>query len=253
MSDDNPLFELSAITIYVTDLQKARDFYQGILGLTALHEQKNCLVFQCAGTNRIVVRLADPYDAGETCLVGRFTGLTFTVKNMYQTYKYLEGKGEVLAGPPEKKESGGSFALVYDPDKNSLLIEQLVVRAAGAQKKAPPEKLGKPTDFASKFDDVYDRAMQAMEDVEQKIADMESRNAVLEQLSERDKDEEAERKKRDKEVDQELEQLKKKSAKKSSAKPRLVVDDSPPRKRQLPAVIKKPDLDKLPVRVKKKK
>ena len=60
------------------DLNDARGFYRDQLGLTEAFADTHVLVFN-TGTADLVVEAADPTDAEEKALIGRFVGVSFAV------------------------------------------------------------------------------------------------------------------------------------------------------------------------------
>lgn len=57
-------------------------------------------------------------------LVGRFTGLSFTVADMQSKYAEMLANGVTFAGQPERQVWGGILATFKDPAGNELQLVQ---------------------------------------------------------------------------------------------------------------------------------
>lgn len=57
-------------------------------------------------------------------LVGRFTGLSLKVPNIYESYERLVSSGVEFLDPPEQQPWGGWLASFKDVDSNILTIVQ---------------------------------------------------------------------------------------------------------------------------------
>jgi predicted enzyme related to lactoylglutathione lyase len=55
-------------------------------------------------------------------MVGRFSGISFTVRDIEAVYNALELKGVHFLAPPEKQSWGGYLAHFQDPDGNTLTL-----------------------------------------------------------------------------------------------------------------------------------
>ena len=60
----------------------------------------------------------------EEILVGRFTGLSFTVQNAAAKHQELSARGVPFTGLPEKQQWGAILATLQDPSGNELQIVQ---------------------------------------------------------------------------------------------------------------------------------
>ncbi len=113
------------VSITVTDIDQAIDFYVGKLGFLVLVEMP------ISGGNRFVM-LALPQ--GGTHLVfslplpGRSQSLTssisFETEDIQSTYEELNAKGVEFSRPPAKTTWGGVEAMFVDPFGNSFLLQQ---------------------------------------------------------------------------------------------------------------------------------
>jgi catechol 2,3-dioxygenase-like lactoylglutathione lyase family enzyme len=118
---------LSTARIFVRDLSAAETFYRGKLQLPlqAGGVSAGYCVFQTGYVQLVVeeVPMDAPHD--EQVLVGRFTGLSFTVANIGQTHQELAACGVVFSGVPEKQPWGGVLATFQDPAGNELQLVQV--------------------------------------------------------------------------------------------------------------------------------
>ena len=117
---------LSTARVFVRDIATARQFYCEKLQLTLKADgtRYGYCVFR-AGSAELVVE-AVPHDApeDEQVLVGRFTGLSFTVQDVERKHRELAARGVHFTGLPEKQLWGGILATLQDPAGNELQIVQ---------------------------------------------------------------------------------------------------------------------------------
>jgi predicted enzyme related to lactoylglutathione lyase len=114
--------ELSAVRLFVSELQRAVDFYGGTLALElTTRDESAYAVFQLSNVTLLVERV-DPADAEFKELVGRFTGVSFDTADIRAAYDRLVSAGVRFAGPPEKQVWGGILAHFHDPDDNVLTL-----------------------------------------------------------------------------------------------------------------------------------
>src|SRR5688572_24940629 len=101
--------ELNTARIFVTDLAEARSFYETALSLPLKidGEGHGFMVYRSGGLDLVVE--AVPIDApdDERVLVGRFTGLSFTVSDIHSKYTELLARGVTFSGAPEPQSWGG--------------------------------------------------------------------------------------------------------------------------------------------------
>ena len=118
--------KLSALRICVDDLDVAREFYRGTLGLPLPFDgaASGYLVFDGGGVRVILEPVSRDASAEERALVGRFVGASFEVDDIRQTYERLSGLGVRFVAPPERQEWGGTLATFLDPSGNQLQLVQ---------------------------------------------------------------------------------------------------------------------------------
>jgi len=118
--------ELNTARVFVRDIDAAKQFYSSKLGLPlkADGSQYGYCVFKAGNTELVVEAVADDSPEEDRVLVGRFTGLSFTVQNAFEKHKELMALGVPFTGVPEKQFWGGILATLQDPSANELQIVQ---------------------------------------------------------------------------------------------------------------------------------
>ena len=114
---------ISAVRVFVSDVERAVEFYSHRLGLTPPTRFDGVAVFD-AGACELIVETADPDDDEERALVGRFTGVSFRVEDIDAAYRVLRDMGVDFDGAPEPQAWGGVLAHLKDPDGNVLTLVQ---------------------------------------------------------------------------------------------------------------------------------
>ena len=113
---------VSAVRVFVSDFQRALEFYTGPLGLhVAGTDDESWLLFRLANANLLVEpvdRSSEEYDE----LVGRFTGMSFDTDDIQRAFERLSALGVRFDMPPEKQFWGGYLAYFRDPDQNILAL-----------------------------------------------------------------------------------------------------------------------------------
>jgi predicted enzyme related to lactoylglutathione lyase len=118
--------DLSAARVFVRDIDSAKQFYSNKLSLPlkADGSQYGYCVFKAGNTELVVEAVADDAPEEDKVLVGRFTGLSFTVQDIAEKHRDLEALGVIFTGAPEKQFWGGILATFQDPSGNELQIVQ---------------------------------------------------------------------------------------------------------------------------------
>jgi lactoylglutathione lyase len=119
---------LSAVRLFVSDLERAIDFYGETLGLQlAARDESVYAIFQLPNLTLLVERVEPGGDEFKE-LVGRFAGVSFSTENIRAAYDRLSGNGVRFEGPPEKQFWGGILAHFHDPDNNILTLVETPAR-----------------------------------------------------------------------------------------------------------------------------
>lgn len=116
--------KLAAARIFVRDLAEASLFYEKTLGLRvgARSPDTDYVVFEAQTCDLIVERIAHDAPLEEQALVGRFTGLSFDVKNIDAICQALVAKGVHVTEQPERQSWGGALATLRDPAGNEFQL-----------------------------------------------------------------------------------------------------------------------------------
>ena len=118
--------KLSAVRIFVRDLESAQAFYRDVLGLKLRGGSPTTgyCVFESGEAHVVVESVPDEAPPDEQVLVGRFTGLSFAVNNISVTYEQLLSRNVTFTGAPEAQSWGGVLATFKDPAGNELQLVQ---------------------------------------------------------------------------------------------------------------------------------
>jgi catechol 2,3-dioxygenase-like lactoylglutathione lyase family enzyme len=114
------LKSLSAVRIFVDDLDRARRFYGEVLEMHETSATPAWAVFDIDGKELIIEKV--PADDPEHGLVGRFLAVSFGVDDIDAVYRKLVARGVSFLEPPEKQVWGGTLAFPRDPDGNILTL-----------------------------------------------------------------------------------------------------------------------------------
>ena len=109
---------LHSFAIFVTDLERARVFYEEQLGLPVNRAGSFGFEFLHAPPHLGVHPARHP-DA--VAMVGRHTGLTFHVANLLECCSHLAEQGVRFVAEPTQ-QGFGIMAMVADPDGNILAL-----------------------------------------------------------------------------------------------------------------------------------
>jgi predicted enzyme related to lactoylglutathione lyase len=118
--------ELNTARVFVSNIETAKQFYSNKLGLAlkADGSQYGYCVFRTGSTELIIEAVPDSAPDEDKVLVGRFTGLSFTVQDVIEKYQELTTLGVPFTGAPEKQFWGGILSTFKDPSGNELQIVQ---------------------------------------------------------------------------------------------------------------------------------
>ncbi len=125
------------ITFYVSDLEKAAEFYEEILGLEKKYGYSSYVGFECGGVETGLI----PKLAGRQKVNPLSPSVEFLVDDVEKVYKELKNKGVKIIKELHEESWGGKQAAFTDPDGNILGIAQInwkkyfMVSAEGAKKK----------------------------------------------------------------------------------------------------------------------
>lgn len=256
--------QLCAVRIFVHDLNRALQFYHSVLGLelTADTREQGCVKLEVAPSVFLILEQVDEADQQRLGLVGRFSGVSFAVQNLQETYQKLHEATIPVAGPPEKHGEITSI-IAFDPDGNSIVLVQhqaepgeidaVVVTVSEVEIDGHSASPGSRDPFMN----AHERAMETFNNIEQKVSQMEAQVAAIDKERTRREERAAEDARL---IEEELAELKKKTGLGSSSqpletgKPRLVVsgdEHGEGEQSLLPAVIDD-SIDNLPATIDEK-
>jgi catechol 2,3-dioxygenase-like lactoylglutathione lyase family enzyme len=125
------------ITFYVSDLKKAKEFYEKTLGLEKKYEYSSYVGFECGGIEIGLI----PKLEKEQKVNPSSPSVEFLVDNIEKACEALKRKGVKFIKELHDEPWGGKQATFADPDGNILEITQInwekyfSVAAEGAKKK----------------------------------------------------------------------------------------------------------------------
>lgn len=108
------------VTLTVSDLKKAVNFYENILRLQKKYEYNDYAGFDCGGVEiglKTWGEMEKPRK-GEPCV-------NFSVDNIDMVYSSLKENGVIFVEYPKDAQWGAKIALFADPDGNILQISQI--------------------------------------------------------------------------------------------------------------------------------
>lgn len=130
-STDSPLdpsldYVLTLVRVFVTDLERAVEFYTNTLGMPLVMCDDELGWAQLdTGTAQLALERFRPEedpDENEGPLVGRFVALSLAVRDIDAIHQRLVGQGVEFLSAPELMPWGGVLANFYDPDRNVLTL-----------------------------------------------------------------------------------------------------------------------------------
>jgi len=109
-----------SVTLTVSDLKRAIDFYERVLGLAKKYEFKDYAGFDCGGVELGVKTWGDreqPW-TGEPCL-------NLLVDDVDEAHRSVAAKGVTFSKEPHDTPWGARVAGFVDPDGNSLQLTEI--------------------------------------------------------------------------------------------------------------------------------
>lgn len=126
--------KLSSARIFVRDLEEAARFYGVTLGLvqSAGNVASGACIYDTGGMQLVVEAVTPDAPADEQALVGRYTGLCFTVDDIQARHQQLSSLGVRFCDEPEEQYWGGWLDTFLDPAGNEMQLVQMPGREAGS-------------------------------------------------------------------------------------------------------------------------
>jgi catechol 2,3-dioxygenase-like lactoylglutathione lyase family enzyme len=114
-----------SVGIYVSDQQRALEFYRDVLGCdvlvdTPMGEGEDAPRWIEVRLPRDDVNLLLFTPEGQADRVGTFSNVIFHVDDIHETYEQLSAKGVRFPTPPEQAPWGKWWAVFADPDGNQF-------------------------------------------------------------------------------------------------------------------------------------
>lgn len=128
MSDSSAfvLTKVAQISVRVTDIDRATEFYQTKLGLKHLHKAPSVSIFDCGGITLLLSLPEKDNDQGSSVIY-------FDVADMQQTFQTLKSRGVQFVGEPHIVGKLGSLdvwvAIFRDSENNMMGLRSMVESA----------------------------------------------------------------------------------------------------------------------------
>ncbi|MBA4343181.1 MAG: glyoxalase/bleomycin resistance/dioxygenase family protein [Methylibium sp.] len=121
--------KLGSVRLFVRDLAAALPFYQQQLRLTlkAGGPAAGFCLFDAGALDLLLEAVPPDAPEDEQQLVGRFTGLSFSVEDIQAQHAALLAAGVAFIEAPERQAWGGWLATFKDPAGNALQLVQYPV------------------------------------------------------------------------------------------------------------------------------
>ncbi|HXC62645.1 MAG TPA: VOC family protein [Nitrospiria bacterium] len=125
--DHIPLQGLRHLAIRVTDIQKARDFYQGLLGMKTVWEPDPENVYLSSGQDNLALHQIPNaelarYHQGIGQFMDHFGFLVENPEEVEEVFKKMETAGVRIIKPVKRHRDGSISFYMTDPDKNVIQI-----------------------------------------------------------------------------------------------------------------------------------
>lgn len=106
------------ISIYVSDIEKARSFYKDMLGLEEnwYFEEMKAAGLKMGDVELIIAQPDDP------ARIGKELQASVIVDDIHKTHAELKEKGVEFTAEPWKEPWGGTVTFMLDPDGNRLML-----------------------------------------------------------------------------------------------------------------------------------
>jgi len=121
-----PTLGIDHMVLYVSDMQRAKEFYAGILGLTVPYEDETMVQVQGRGSFSLLLETEEGREPGGNCFE-----LQLLVDDVDAEYERLRALGVEFRSPPEDMWWGSRHAFFKDPDGHGLSLMKPGEEAAG--------------------------------------------------------------------------------------------------------------------------
>lgn len=122
-----PLRGLRHLALRVTDIEKARDFYQGLLGMKTVWEPDPENVYLSSGQDNLALhQIPDAelvrYRQGVGQFLDHFGFLVEKPEQVKEVFKKMEAAGVKIIKPVKQHRDGSVSFYLADPDENVIQI-----------------------------------------------------------------------------------------------------------------------------------
>lgn len=114
MSNERSAMKLKELIIFVPDLEKAKAFYSGVLGLAVMEEAEGRVIFALEGVELIAFRCEKEGAVGDYSNEAR-AAFVFEVESIDATFRDLTARGVRFLHQAPKENWQGRYAAFVDP------------------------------------------------------------------------------------------------------------------------------------------
>lgn len=108
-----------SVTLYVSNLEKSKNFYENILGLNKKYEYPTYVGYDCGGVE-VGLTPRDNLEIGKDAPT-----IQFFVNNVDDVFKSLKEKNVKFIKKPHNQPWGGRQARFQDPDGNVIDLTEI--------------------------------------------------------------------------------------------------------------------------------
>lgn len=118
-------FSLGAHPIFVSDVEKVKNFYRDILGLELTEENPHFTEYRIdGGTLYVEEKNPDRAKGFDSVHIGGPTGIVLAVDDIKTTVEELRMKGVAITAEPIEQVWGGWNAVIADADGNEFILDE---------------------------------------------------------------------------------------------------------------------------------
>jgi predicted enzyme related to lactoylglutathione lyase len=125
MPPHEPLIEgMSAVTVHVTDIHRARKFYLEVLGLPeeTFQPERKRAVFKIPGVASTVLTMHEMAPEEQGRLPGTVSGIVFSHRDPAKAMDELRRRGGTVVAEVVRTPTGALRGVFADPDGNEFLL-----------------------------------------------------------------------------------------------------------------------------------
>lgn len=117
---------LGANLINVTDLTKAKEWYETVIGMEVLEYRPPAFLETKLGDNHFYIETESELreEGFKKELVGGKTSIVFSVDNLKETIEKMRAQGVTILVEPVQQFWGGWNAKIADPDGNIFILDE---------------------------------------------------------------------------------------------------------------------------------